>query len=131
MRNSFFPRGKAEYLTRERMAELGVTKSHIGHRDPNFRVETHEVVHEIEDAVDAIAFATPSDPFAGLIGGPASKQKRGPTPAHAEVEQLAVSFPPSTPSPFTFSSSLSLVSLACPQGGSGNIAFRNWTWESS
>lgn len=128
MRNHFFPCGKAEYLTRQRMAELGVTKNDIGQRDSNFRVKTLEVEYEIEDAVDAVAFATPNDPFAGLIGGPGSKQKRGPTAAHAvEVEQLAVSFPPLPTHHPSFS--LSFVPPACPQADNGMMTFRERAWK--
>lgn len=124
MRNHFFPCGKAEYLTRQRMAELGVTKNDIGQRDSNFRVKTLEVEYEIEDAVDAVAFATPNDPFAGLSGGTGSKQKRGPTAAHpVEVEQLAVSLP-SSPT-HNSSSSLLFVPPACPQADNGVIVFEN------
>lgn len=93
MRNHFFPNRKAEYMTRERFAELGLTKADVGERDFTFRpvVEQEEII--FDDAVDAVTFGPNGgslgaglNPFAPALGAPKPK------PA-MEVEQLAVSTP--------------------------------------
>lgn len=79
MRNHFYPARKAEYVTRARLAELGLTKNDIGERDFAFRPEVEEVEEvEIDDAVEAIAF--------GNLLSPAEEAR---AKAKAQVEAAA------------------------------------------
>lgn len=88
MRNHFFPSRKAEYMTRARFAELGLTKNDVGERDFTFRPALEQEELFFDDAVDAIANggALPAgvNAFAPALEAP----KRQPA---MEVEQLAVS----------------------------------------
>lgn len=55
MRNDFYPTSKAEYMTRERFKELGLTKADIGVRDFAFGVQRVFEDENIEDAVEHVA----------------------------------------------------------------------------
>lgn len=81
MRNSLYSTNKAEYMTRERFKELGLSLKDVGERDSRFGTERQqEVQAELpEDAIEHVAgFGTSAAPEA-------------PVPA-IEVEQIAVSF---------------------------------------
>lgn len=95
MRNHFFPNRKAEYVTRARLAELGLTKDDIGERDYTFRLEVQEVERVFDDAVEAVAFGglnaieAPSD---DMWARAEAKAKAEAAAAQAfQLEQLVVS----------------------------------------
>lgn len=79
MRNSLYSTNKAEYMTRERFKELGLSPNDIGERDARFGTERQQEVEEVlpEDAIEHVAGFDAEAPAA-------------PVPA-MEVEQLAVS----------------------------------------
>lgn len=91
MRNNLFVAEQAEYMTRERFKELGLSKSDIGERDTQFGVNRRQEEVELpEDAVEHVAghdgtYAAPLPVGESLPG------IEPPAPA-VEVEQLAVSF---------------------------------------
>lgn len=79
MRNSLYSTNKAEYMTRERFKELGLSPNDIGERDARFGTERQQEVEEVlpEDAIEHVA-------------GLGAEAPAAPVPA-MEVEQLAVS----------------------------------------
>jgi hypothetical protein len=50
MRNEWFPSKKAEYMTKARFIELGVTRSDVSQRDALFGLGDREVVESEADA---------------------------------------------------------------------------------
>lgn len=92
MRSKLYATSKAEYMTRERFKELGLSPSDIGSRDNQFGMKRRQVVEELlpEDAIEHVAG------FEGAYAPPLSADGSVPTieaPVPAmEVEQLAVSF---------------------------------------
>lgn len=79
MRNSLYSTNKAEYMTRERFRELGLSPNDIGERDARFGTERQQEVEVLlpEDAIEHVA-------------GFGAEAPAAPVPA-MEVEQLAVS----------------------------------------
>lgn len=99
MRNEFFPRHRAEYMTRERLAELGLTRDDIGERDYSFRPEVEEAEQLIDDAVEAVAFGAGAGgahvaPPVDDIWARARAQAEAAAAQALELEQLVVSFLP-------------------------------------
>lgn len=97
MRGSLFYTNKAEYMTRERFKELGLTPNDVGERDAQFGMKQQQEVEELpEDAVEHVAGLGGKNPFAttlptGSMSGIGAPQSESEKPAPAmEVEQLAV-----------------------------------------
>lgn len=104
MRNSLFYSHKAEYMTRERFKELGLTMNDIGERDAQFGMKQQEAREELSKDAEHIAglrgnagaYAPPlaagGNPFATALPAGSMPAIEAPQPVPAmEVEQLAVS----------------------------------------
>lgn len=92
MRNDFYPLSKAEYMTKERMKELGVTKDDIGERDTGFGVTKVFEEEHIGDAVEHVAGMTLPEGYESvpsIEAGAAHPEHYVPA---MEVEQLPVCF---------------------------------------
>ena len=62
MRNLWYPKHKAEYMTAQRFAELGLSKKHdVGEREHDFR--SHEAGGAPRDEDEAAAAATAPAPM--------------------------------------------------------------------
>lgn len=93
MRDQWYPRKKAEYMTGARLKELGLTKNDIGERDPMFGMQIEMEEELVDDAVEAVA---------GLSTGAAVASPRAAAepalepPSHTpavEIEHVAVRAP--------------------------------------
>lgn len=106
MRNQFFPRRKAEYMTRGRFAELGLTKNDIGERDFSFRPEVEEVEEFYDDAVEAVAFGGAASLNAPVdnVWTRAKAEAEAAAAQALELDQVVVSFSPSSSVASGFSS---------------------------
>lgn len=96
MRNHLFPRGKAEYVTREQFSELGLAKEKVGGRDYQFGLKRKE--EDIpSDVIEAVAGA---DYASANPSPPAFQRPTAPEPQPevqkpaVEVGQLSVNFTP-------------------------------------
>lgn len=94
MRNLWYPRKKAEFMTSARMKELGLTKNDIGVRDPMFGMQIETKEELVTDAVEAVAGA----PIGAVALGagarrPALETPSTPSAPAVEIEHIAVSAP--------------------------------------
>ncbi|KAJ4394280.1 hypothetical protein N0V93_003497 [Gnomoniopsis smithogilvyi] len=89
MRNKLFPTDQAEYMTRERFKELGLSPSDIGERDHQFGTQRKLLVEEVlpEDAIEHVA-GLGGTYAPELAAGGSMPGIEAPVPA-MEVEQLA------------------------------------------
>lgn len=98
MRNDFYPTSKAEYMTRERFQELGLTMADIGMRDTAFGV-IRTFDDDIKDAVEHVARDTYKqgmmlgDNGNAVLGIEAPAADPDNFVPAMEVEQLPVCFP--------------------------------------
>ena len=99
MRNIWYPRKQAEYMTTARFAELGLTNDSIGERDPLFGVsfaregveETEEVDAAARPIVEGVSVSLNHLPDLGL--GPSRQLTFYPDSLNAHTN----SYPPSCP----------------------------------
>lgn len=92
MRNLWYPRKTAEFMTAARFKELGLTKNDVGERDPMFGMQIEMEEELIDDAVEAVAGFSAGAPAIGTAAGQPALESPGHTPS-VEIEHVAVSAP--------------------------------------
>lgn len=93
MRDQWYPRKKAEYMTHARLKELGLTKNDIGERDPMFGTQIEMEEELVDDAVEAVAgLSTAAAVQAPRAAAEPALEPPSHTPA-VEIEHVAVRAP--------------------------------------